>query len=150
MGSIESGQRGSNHHNWKGGICHHIRGTLKKCPNHPRADRDGYVFEHILIAESALGVYLPMDSVVHHHNGNHHDNIKQNLVLCQDQGYHMLLHQRIRALKACGHAHWRKCTYCKEYDDPINLDGDHRHLSCVRIYQKIYRGKVRRIRKEVI
>jgi hypothetical protein len=33
----------------------------------------------------------------------------------------MLLHQRMRALAACGHADWRSCALCGEYDDLANL-----------------------------
>ena len=54
--------------------------------------------------------------------------------------YHMLLHQRIRALKACGHANWRKCKYCKEWDAPKNLSIHKNtiyHIGCSREYYKL-------------
>ncbi len=92
-------------------------------PDHHRADKDGYVRKHILIAEEALGKLLPLKAVVHHHT-------PQQLVVCQNDTYHKLLHQRQRAYKACGYASWRKCKICKKYDSPDNLyiNGKHRHV----------------------
>lgn len=93
-----------------------------RLPHHSRANMRGYVLAHVLIAEKALGKPLPPAAVVHHHNGDKADNdTPGNLVICQDNGYHMLLERRGRALKACGHASWRKCKYCKRYDAPDKL-----------------------------
>ena len=74
--------------------------------------------EHVAIAEKALGKPLPPDAEVHHVNGS-----KDNgpLVICQDHAYHHLLHKRARAYKACGHANYLKCPFCKRYDDPKKL-----------------------------
>src|SRR5688572_15706005 len=87
-------------------------------PGHPRATKNGYVFEHVIIAENALGRSLPAAAVVHHVDEDFLNNANDNLVICQDRGYHALLHQRMRAKVASGHADWRKCKYCKQYDDP--------------------------------
>lgn len=70
---------------------------------------NGYVVirnkcEHVLVAEKVLGRNLKTSEHVHHVNGVRNDNRPRNLVICQDQKYHMLLHRRMRALKACGHA----------------------------------------------
>ena len=88
---------------------------------HPRAEPHGYVLEHRLVAEKALGKYLPNKAVVHHNNGIRNDNRPENLTICEDENYHKLLHQRKRAYNACGNADWLKCKYCKQYDDPQNL-----------------------------
>lgn len=82
-------------------------------PGHPRSNKiTGFVIEHILIAEKALGKLLPENAVIHHANGSRNGG---TIVICQDRPYHNFLHQRMRALKACGHASWRKCNYCKKY-----------------------------------
>jgi hypothetical protein len=89
--------------------------------DHPKANSKGCVFVHIVEAESVLGEELPTNAIVHHADGNSLNNDNNNLVICQDHAYHMLLHQRMRAKKICGHANWRKCKFCGEYDDPKNL-----------------------------
>lgn len=82
--------------------------------------------EHIVLAEKAAGHALPRGAEVHHVNEDKHDNRHGedgvfNLVVCQDRAYHGLLHQRQRALAACGNAAWRKCMYCEKYDAPGKL-----------------------------
>ncbi len=58
------------------------------------------VYEHIHLAERALGRKLPYKAVVHHMNGDPSDNFTPfNLVICQDQAYHLLLHRRARELE---------------------------------------------------
>jgi hypothetical protein len=57
------------------------------------------VYQHIHLAEKALGKPLPKGAVVHHMNGIKYDNeTPYNLVICPDQSYHMLLHKRAREL----------------------------------------------------
>ncbi len=104
-------------------------------PDHPRAAKN-YVMEHILVAEKALGKLLPDKVEIHHINEIRYENFNKNLVLCENLAYHKFLHVRLRALKACGHALWKKCIHCKVWDDPknmsINAQKTAYHLSCVR------------------
>lgn len=79
------------------------------------------VRRHVLIAEAIFGKALPPGAVVHHADGCPGNDSPNNLVICENSGYHNLLHQRMRAYWACGHAHWRKCQRCKCYDEPKNL-----------------------------
>ena len=99
-----------------------------------------------MIAENVLGKKLPRGAVVHHVDGNNLNNTNSNLVICQDQRYHVLLHTRQRAVDAGCPPHWRRCHFCKEYDDPelMNKNGrSYRHLACVVKYNRErqnYRG----------
>jgi len=116
-------------------------------PDHPRATK--YVLEHLLIAEQALGKYLPQGAVVHHADGNGFNNYN-NLVVCENQAYHKLLHMRTNALKACGNAGWMKCCFCGEYDHPSNMyvypTGNRAvHTLCRLEYQRAWHKNKRKV-----
>lgn len=83
-------------------------------PRHPKAFRDGEVLEHILVAEKALGHYLPPKAVVHHINEIKNDNHPQNLVVCQNDAYHRCLHLRINRKRELGSPNLKRCSLCKE------------------------------------
>ena len=50
-------------------------------PDHPRAGKGQYVFEHIIVMERILGRYLLPTESVHHRNGVRDDNRPENLEL---------------------------------------------------------------------
>lgn len=106
---------------WRGGRYIDTQGyVMVYAPEHPRA-RPRHVPEHIIIAEKALGRFLPEGVVVHHGDENRSNNARSNLVICQDDTYHKLLHRRLRAYKACGNANARRCEICRQWDTPDRM-----------------------------
>jgi hypothetical protein len=95
--------------------------VMVRQPDHPRAHGNGYVLKHVLVAEKALGHFLPKEAQVHHFDEDRANNSNGNLVICQDQAYHTLLHTRFTALKCCGNPNHRMCIYCKRHDDPSTM-----------------------------
>ena len=116
-------------------------------PDHSNADSKGCVRKSRLIVERALGKSIPIRAEVHHFNEIKNDDRPNNLVLCQDRAYHMLLHRRQRALRACGHINWKKCPYCKEHDDPgnmVNRSNHFVHKECRNKHERKYWQKSKR------
>jgi len=114
-------------------------GSMRPNGYHRRSINGKEKSQHVLIAEKALGRFLPKGAQVHHVNGNGLDNRSSNLVICQDQAYHSLLHLRTKAIDECGNANWRKCYRCGRYDDPDNLSINKKyayHKSCEAEYQR--------------
>ena len=65
------------------------------CPEHQKANKDGYVMEHILVMEEAIGRHLTEEEVVHHKNHKRDDNRLENLELMTFRD-HAKLHMKER------------------------------------------------------
>jgi hypothetical protein len=116
-------------------------------PDHPRAV-SGYVLEHVLIAERALGKALTAEHPVHPFDEVRTNNTNDNLVVCEDQAYHSLLHVRQRAFNACGDANARRCYFCKQYGPRDSMvhrarSGSY-HPECHNQYQRARRVEMER------
>lgn len=81
----------------------------------------GDVREHRLVVERILKCALPRKAVIHHVDEDRSNNVPTNLVVCPSNAYHRLLHRRMAARDASGNPNFRKCPYCKAYDDPANM-----------------------------
>lgn len=97
--------------------------------------------EHVSIVESVLGRSLPPGAEIHHINGDKSDNTTSNLVVCPSKAYHKMLHQREASMDACGNPNYRKCPFCKNYDDPSNMTHNKTsryfyHPSCKTAYNR--------------
>lgn len=116
--------RGANHGRWNKGRWKAGRSKtshgymLVKHPLHPKAFSNGYVYEHILMAENALGHVLPLNALVHHVNEIKHDNRNSNFVICEDDAYHQLIHSRTDAFRATGSPHALRCSICQKWGFP--------------------------------
>jgi hypothetical protein len=87
-------RNGEENPRWKGGITFLDGYKRIKVKGHPRANKLGYVFEHIIIAEQKLGCPLPKGSIVHHKDRNRANNNPDNLLICPSISYHRYLHAR--------------------------------------------------------
>jgi len=96
--------RAENHPSWSGGRRRDGTGYIGiYAPEHPRARRQPYVKEHILVWEEAHRQLLPDHWVIHHLNGIKDDNRPENLVALSRRRHAIVFEAkaaRIRELEA--------------------------------------------------
>lgn len=79
--NLNQDKRGKYHHNWRGGKYKDATGYIRsQAPNHHRADKLGYVMEHILVYEKYHKCCVLLWGNIHHKNGKRDDNKIQNLL----------------------------------------------------------------------
>lgn len=88
--------KGEEHPSWQGGMYINPAGyRLVSAWWHPRHDKDGYVAEHILIAEIKIGRILYDDEVVHHIDKDKLNNAPENLMVMTNSEHISLHHKGI-------------------------------------------------------
>ena len=96
--------KGERNARWKGGKHKVGLGYYKiYTPDNPRADKGGYVYEHILVWEQVHNKPLPKGWVVHHLNGIKDDNRPRNLIALPKLSHYLVLAakaKRIQELEA--------------------------------------------------
>jgi len=83
---------GAKHPFWKGGRYKQAGYIYIHKPDHPCADRHGYVPEHRLIAEEISGNLLKPEEIVHHINERRDDNRRENLIIFDNNTEHRKFH----------------------------------------------------------
>lgn len=80
---------GSNSHSWKGGEREHAGYILVYKKDHSNCSSTGYCPKHRLVMEEHLGRFLLETEVVHHIDGDKHNNNIGNLRLYNSQAEHV-------------------------------------------------------------
>lgn len=113
---MKSEFKAENHHLWTGGKFIDANGYVRVyAPNHEHSDTKGYIKQHIQIAENILRKKLPLNAVIHHIDENKQNNENNNLVICQNDSYHHLIHDRKKAFYESGDANNLKCSCCNKW-----------------------------------
>jgi hypothetical protein len=81
--------RGENNNKWNGGKTKTDSGYIMvRQQEHPYCEHHGYVREHRLVVEKAIGRYLLPHETVHHVNKIKNDNRIENLMVFNTSGSH--------------------------------------------------------------
>lgn len=106
MNSIQArvGKKGGNN---KGGRVKNAQGYIQIWkPEHPNANKNGYILEHRLIISEQLGRKLTRDEDVHHINGIKDENRLENLKILTKREHTLLHHKGVPKNKVK-----KKCKY---------------------------------------
>ena len=92
---VKNTASGESHYRWNGGVTWGRGYKMILIKDHPKANKDGYVYEHRYIMEQSLGRFLTEDEVVHHKDLNPLNNNIENLLLLENESEHRKEHTRI-------------------------------------------------------
>lgn len=104
-------QLGANNSTWKGGRVLMAKSKRQRgersafgngyfyvlMPDHPNANKTGYVAEHIVVATQERGRALSVGECVHHIDLNKHNNKKENLAIVDRQS-HAIWHVQLEEI----------------------------------------------------
>jgi hypothetical protein len=98
-------------------------------PNHHRSQSNGYVYEHIIIAEEMLNRLLDENECVHHLDENKQNNSLDNLIIFKTKSDHSRFH-KTGLLEKIGDTYIgienigliKKCKYCGKEFKTFRLD----------------------------
>jgi hypothetical protein len=88
--------------NWKGGrrnVGKNGRYIGIYMPDHPKCDSGGYVLEHRLEMEKKIGRLLTDEEIVHHKDGNGHNNKISNLELTTKKNHFKEHYEAVKEVK---------------------------------------------------
>jgi len=113
------------HWQWKGGRKLNQWGyVMIQAKDHPRATKEGYVFEHILVMEKHIRRYLLPNEVIHHINGVKTDNRLENLRLFSNHSEHLKVDKK-KDMSG------RRCIICgsskTRIDKPAKISHSYHH-----------------------
>ncbi|MHA1360894.1 MAG: hypothetical protein ACTSRC_22460 [Candidatus Helarchaeota archaeon] len=83
---------GKNHGSWKGGKIIKNGYPATYNPEHPRAMKIGYVYDHILVGEKILGRTPRRSEPIHHIDFDRKNSNEDNLIICRNHREHGLIH----------------------------------------------------------
>lgn len=86
---------GERHPMWKGGKRKRMGYIYVLNPNHPRADGEGYIPEHVFVYEEYHKCCVLRWAVIHHINEIRTDNRPENLMALPSLSIHTILHNTI-------------------------------------------------------
>jgi len=95
-GFFKKGNKGEKCINYNGGTQIYNGYLAILLPEHPFANKRGYIYEHRIIMEKRIGRYLTTQEVVHHINFNKKDNSDENLMLFSTDEEHRKYHSILR------------------------------------------------------
>jgi len=93
MGKFEFGEK---HPRWKGGRIISSSGYIGIVvpKGHHLRMKNGYAYEHQIVAEQKLGRRLQKGEIVHHKNGDRTDNCLENIEICSSRFSHKVKHRK--------------------------------------------------------